>query len=61
MENMIRIYVYILLYNIFYIIYYIIIYKDAKFEFVKIKKKENYRRILLKLYFCYKRSLLFSL
>lgn len=57
MENMIRIYVYILLYNIFYII----IYKDAKFEFVKIKKKENYRRILLKLYFCYKRSLLFSL
>lgn len=59
MENMIRIYVYILLYNIFYIIYYIIIYKDAKF--VKIKKKENYRRILLKLYFCYKRSLLFSL
>lgn len=40
MENMIRIYVYILLYNIFYIIYYIIIYKDAKFKFVKIKKKK---------------------
>lgn len=54
MENMIRIYVYILL-----IIYFI--NKDAKFEFMKIKKKENYRRILLKLYFCYKRSLLFLL
>lgn len=40
MENMIRIYVYILLYNIFYIIYYIIIYKDA----MQIRIRENKKK-----------------